>query len=151
MKTVLIVDEGRDTLPFNFNNVDVFNFKKKVFLGDGYHMHGSYLTGRVWNTYAMSTERMHIVFLRTAKFILRFVSSLHLPEQWDRALNCYYKHIVCFGFFVSLENFSLMETSPLPVKSCKFWHMLGTHGHSLACNTYCDTGHPFIMVISEDP
>ena len=23
--------------------------------------------------------------------------------------------------------------------------------HSLACHTYCDTGHPFIMVISEDP
>ena len=22
---------------------------------------------------------------------------------------------------------------------------------SLACHTYCDTGHPFIMVISEDP
>ena len=22
---------------------------------------------------------------------------------------------------------------------------------SLACNTYCDTGHPFIMIISEDP
>ena len=22
---------------------------------------------------------------------------------------------------------------------------------SLACHAYCDTGHPFIMVISEDP
>ena len=22
---------------------------------------------------------------------------------------------------------------------------------SLACHTYCDTGHPFIIVISEDP
>ena len=38
---------------------------------------------------------------------------------------------VCLEFFVPLENFSLicMETSPLPVKSCKFWPMLGTHGH----------------------
>ena len=24
-------------------------------------------------------------------------------------------------------------------------------GGSLACHTFCDTGHPFIMVISEDP
>ena len=31
MKTVIIVDEGRDTLPFNFNNVDVFNLEKKKF------------------------------------------------------------------------------------------------------------------------
>ena len=30
--------------------------------------------------------------------------------------------------------------------------MLGTHGEgSLACHTYCDTGHLFVMVISEDP
>ena len=27
---------------------------------------------------------------------------------------------------------------------------LNTEG-SLACHTYCDTGHPFIMIISEDP
>ena len=50
-----------------------------------------------------------------------------------------------------------METSPLPVKGCKFWPMLGTHGHwacsegSFACHTYCDMVHPFIMVISADP
>ena len=32
------------------------------------------------------------------------------------------------------------------------WHSwpLNSEG-SLACNTYCDAGHPFIMVISEDP
>ena len=24
-------------------------------------------------------------------------------------------------------------------------------GGSLACHTYCETGHPFTMVISEDP
>ena len=27
------------------------------------------------------------------------------------------------------EFFTHMETSPLPVKGCKFWPMLGTHGH----------------------
>ena len=50
-----------------------------------------------------------------------------------------------------------METSPLPAKGCTLWPMLGTHDHwtysegSLACHTYCDTGNPFITVISEDP
>ena len=50
------------------------------------------------------------------------------------------------------EFFTHMETSPLPVKGCKFWprHIwpLSSDG-SLACHTYCDKGHPFIMVISD--
>ena len=37
----------------------------------------------------------------------------------------------------------------------QIWPMLGNYGHLavclLACQTYCDTGHPIIMVISEDP
>ena len=51
-----------------------------------------------------------------------------------------------------------METSPLPVKGCTFWPKnyarhswpLSCEG-SLACQTHWDTGHPFVMVISEDP
>ena len=50
-----------------------------------------------------------------------------------------------------------METSSLRWRASNF--DLGTHGHSwplssegsLACHTYRDTGHPFLMVISEDP
>ena len=30
------------------------------------------------------------------------------------------------------------------------WPLLSSEG-SLACHTYCDTGHPFMMVISKDP
>ena len=62
---------------------------------------------------------------------------------------------VCVFLFVPHENFTHMETSPLPVKSCKLtcardsWP-LSSEG-SLTCHTYCDTGHSFIMVISEDP
>ena len=37
-------------------------------------------------------------------------------------------------------------TSLLPMKGCKFLLLLGTHGHCLACHTYC----PFIMDISGD-
>ena len=47
-----------------------------------------------------------------------------------------------------------METSPLPVKGCitlpRHLRSLSSEG-SLAYHTYCDTGHPFIMVISEYP
>ena len=62
---------------------------------------------------------------------------------------------VCmFGVFVPLENFfSNMETPPLPTKGCKFYtytRHLSSEG-SLACQTYCDTGYPFIMVVSKDP
>ena len=55
------------------------------------------------------------------------------------------------------ECFTHLETSPLLVKGCKLWSLIGNHGWSLssegslACHTYCDTRHPFIMVISEEP
>ena len=46
-------------------------------------------------------------------------------------------HKASFGWLVCLfgvhrhtrEFFTHKETSPLPVKTCKFWPMLGTHGH----------------------
>ena len=55
------------------------------------------------------------------------------------------KHIqfyvyVCFGFIVPIENFTYIE------------HLLPLSSEgSLACHTYCVTGHPLIMVISEEP
>ena len=47
------------------------------------------------------------------------------------------------------ESFTHFKTSLVPVKGCKFWP-LSSEG-SLACHTYCDTGHPFIMVIFKAP
>ena len=62
-----------------------------------------------------------------------------------------------FGFYrPTREFFTHLETSPLPVKGFKFFTYarhswpLSSEG-SLACHTYCDTVHPFIMVIFEDP
>ena len=58
------------------------------------------------------------------------------------------RRFVCL-WLPTREVFTHMETSPLPLKGCQFWPMLGTHGHSawgffnLACHTYCDT-QPFI-------
>ena len=53
------------------------------------------------------------------------------------------------------EFFTHMETSPLPVKAAnltyarKSWPL--SSESYLTCHTYCDTGLPFIIVISEDP
>ena len=52
------------------------------------------------------------------------------------------------------EFFTHMETSPLPVKGCKFWHMLSTHGHWAVrfLNSVPHLlWHQFRMVIFEDP
>ena len=59
-----------------------------------------------------------------------------------------------WGFSSQSRIFSLIS---LPVKGFKFWPLLAAlmatehFEGSLACHTYCDTGHPFIMVIDEDP
>ena len=67
--------------------------------------------------------------------------------------NIFFNYLfVCLGFIVPLENFhsygdviisgeglQILTSRPLS-SEC-----------SLACQTYYDTGHPFIMVISEDP
>ena len=80
----------------------------------------------------------------------RFSVYLHACLNLSFLLQTTYVMFVCIGFFSPTRDFfTRMETSPLPVKGCKFWPMLGTHGHE-QCHTYYDTGHPFIMVISED-
>ena len=64
---------------------------------------------------------------------------------------------VCLGFFVLVENFSLIyEDVTIAVEGLQIltfarhsWPLSGKG--SLACHTYCDTRHPFIMIISEDP
>ena len=83
-----------------------------------------------------------------------------LRNQYHEVCFIYYFKLndVClFGFFpLTWEFFTHMETSTLPVKGFKFltyaWQSLPLSSEgSLACNTYCDTRHPFKMVISEDP
>ena len=63
---------------------------------------------------------------------------------------------VCLGFIVQLENFSLKWRR----HHCRWRLQILTYAQhswpvssegSLTCHTYCDTGLPFIMVISEDP
>ena len=61
---------------------------------------------------------------------------------------------VClFGFFVPLENVSLIWNVTITALNFDYarnlWP-LSSEG-SLACHNHCDTGHPFIMVFSMDP
>ena len=52
--------------------------------------------------------------------------------------------------------FTHLETSPWPVKGCKFWHLLGIHGH-WAVRVFFSVPHllshgtSIIMLVSEDP
>ena len=71
--------------------------------------------------------------------------------------------LIYLGFIVSLFGdftyrsriFHLVGDAPFPVKGSKFWPMFGTYAieqwGSLACQTNCDIGDSFIMVIFEDP
>ena len=88
-----------------------------------------------------------------ARLTLVFEGSLFQtnPSQLNICV-CFF---ICLGFIVPLKKLSLMWRRHL----CR-WRLkiliyarhswpLSSEG-SLACHTYCDTGHPFIMVISED-
>ena len=61
---------------------------------------------------------------------------------------------VCLGFFIPLENFSFISQhdrlSAANLTYARQSWPLSSVG-SLACHTYCDTGHPYKMVSSEDP
>ena len=50
---------------------------------------------------------------------IQIIASKHVHQRWIQ------KFQKCLGVFRPTH----METSPLPVKDCKFWPMLGNHGH----------------------
>ena len=64
---------------------------------------------------------------------------------------CLFVYLFVSGFSSHSSIFYLYGKSPLPVKGYTYWPTLGTYRHwamrvFLACHTYCDTGHIFIMV-----
>lgn len=77
--------------------------------------------------------------------------------------NICYDPIVCVVKFVLVlgclrptwEFFTHLEASLLLVKGCTVWPKFSLTAiereGSLAYHTYCDTGHPFLLVISEGP
>ena len=80
-----------------------------------------------------------------------------LPSYWySLLLDLFYLFVCMFGIFVPLKNLSLRwrrhhygERLQILTFARYSWPLSGEG--SLACHTYCVTGHPFIMVISEDP
>ena len=91
--------------------------------------------------------------------LVLYISHPSLLIKQDTSLRIFAESslFVCIfvASFPSLEFFTHMETTSSPVQGCEFWPMLGTNDHwavrPLACHTCCDTGHPFFMVISENP
>ena len=60
--------------------------------------------------------------------------NIKLRSLWDLGFKYFSSCtliVICLLFVVycPLENFPHMETLLLPVKGCKFWPMLDTHGH----------------------
>ena len=69
---------------------------------------------------------MTILLSNGSKQIYNLVCWLLQPFATISVFVCLF--VCLFGVFVPLENIP-MDTSPLPMKGSKFWHMLGTHGH----------------------
>ena len=103
---------------------------------------------------------IHVLVLKCKKKKTRyrsFCAFYQKDHSWFQTLIDFVLFgLVWFGVFHPIrEFFTHYETSPLPVKGCKFFtyarHLwpLSIEG-SLTCHTYCDNGLPFIMVISED-
>ena len=63
---------------------------------------------------------------------------------------------VCLGFIIPLENFLsngdvTITGEGLQILTYARQSWTSSSEISFACHTFCDTGRPFIMVISEDP
>ena len=80
---------------------------------------------------------------------------IYRDEQYNIAL--LYTNVCLFGFFSSHSRIFLSygdvtvagEGLQILTDARLSWPL--SNEGSLACHTYCDTEHPFIMVISEDP
>ena len=64
--------------------------------------------------------------------------------------------VLCLVYLLHSRIYYTYGDGILPVKGSKFWTTVVTYGHRVSnchstCHTFCDKGHPFIMVISEDP
>ena len=103
----------------------------------------------------MSVRKL-IKFISSPEPLSQFQTKLEQSILGVKGIQIASKFISVWGFRPTQEFFTHMETSRLLVKGCfSFYYArhlwpLSSEG-SLACHTYCDTEHPFIMVISEDP
>ena len=107
----------------------------------------------LWGTFRMYVLAIHQFTDTLSTFNeLKLKNILEIQQCCDTFLYASFQ-IGLLGFSVTLKTF---YSSPLPVRSCKFWPLLWTQDHLtsgffLGCHTYCNTGHPFVMIISLDP
>ena len=85
-----------------------------------------------------------------------YTDYMYTPTNVSLSANFYL--LFCLGFFVLLENFSLIwrrhhdgQGLQMFTYARHLWPLSREGEGSLACQSYCDTGHPLINVISEDP
>ena len=113
---------------------------------------------RHWILSAMkSTQNIDLFSFGTVN-----ISSVNLSNVWNYVYvsttstwkNLFIVWFVCFEFTVPLFH-SFVNVTIIGEELQFFTYArdswpLSSEGF-LACHTYCDTGHPFIMVISENP
>ena len=84
----------------------------------------------------------------------------YLPKIFIRTrknVKTLYSNFIGFCLFVCLlshsrifHSYGVVTVAGEELRILTYARQLSSEG-SLACHTYCDKGHPFIMVISEDP
>ena len=89
-------------------------------------------------------------YLKQAYYIMLFPKGVIMRSVFV----CLFFLFVCLGFIVPLDNFSLIwRRHHYSLQILIYaWHSWPLSSEcSLACHTYCDMGHPFIMGFSMDP
>ena len=98
----------------------------------------------------------NLSYLIQIKYTTRKSSCWVFLFGWFFCLFFVFGGFFCLGFFVPLENLSLIwrrhhyRWKLQNLTFARHLWPLSSEG-SLACHTYFDTGHPFIMVIPEGP
>ena len=98
------------------------------------------------------------MFLNNISFLIGYVSCRHLSSFNDEVLiDACRRLFVCLfvcsthsRIFHSFGDATITGEGLQILTHARHLRPLSSEG-SLACSTCCDTGHPFIMVISEDP
>ena len=85
---------------------------------------------RIYASFKENTANIFLIYCSNQANRVAFLFSINGQSYNNSLLNVF---VCLYGVYRPTWNcFYRMETSSLPVKGCKFWPMLGTHGHSAA-------------------
>ena len=77
----------------------------------------------------MQIDKNMIVRFQCCNRCMRLIGGAYLYDIWHFFLYCMFVSLLFGVYRPTREFFTHTETLPLPVKGCKFWPMVGTHGH----------------------